>query len=92
MAPIITSTYILMTTIIVIKLIEASIGSIDGHHYDNFICYPFDNSMWKWQVGAKNYYLRCNTSFYNYAIVDHFGQSMSQCICCWGMFLGPTRR
>jgi hypothetical protein len=52
-APIITSTYILMTTIIGIRLIEAGIGSIDGHHYDNFICYPFDNSMWKWQGRGK---------------------------------------
>jgi hypothetical protein len=53
MAPIITSTYILMTTIIGIRLIEASIGSIDGHHYDNFICYPLYNFMWKWQGRGK---------------------------------------
>jgi hypothetical protein len=49
MALIITSTYILMTTIIGIKLIEPGIRSINGHHYDNFICHPLDNFTWKWQ-------------------------------------------
>ncbi len=53
MAPIITSTYILMTTIIGIRLIEPSIGSINGHHYDNFICHPLDNFTWKWQGRGK---------------------------------------
>jgi len=54
MAPIITSTYILMTIIIGIRLIEPGIGSINGHRYDNFICHTLDNSTWKWQGRGKN--------------------------------------
>jgi hypothetical protein len=53
MAPIITSTYILMTTIIGIRLIEPGIRSINGHHHDNFVCHPIDNSTWKWQGRGK---------------------------------------
>lgn len=36
------------------------------------------------KVEAKNYDLTCSTSICNYAIVDPFGQSMSQCILLLG--------
>jgi hypothetical protein len=52
MALIITSMYIFHDKIIGTKLIEPSIRSVNGHHYDNFICHPLDNFEWQGR-GAK---------------------------------------